>query len=74
VVNSVSFSSSSRSVAICRRPVLKGGETIGWAFITSDFVGTTGYSGKPIHTSGGRRTGRQGALGVGWSSIPSRSC
>ncbi|WP_425603418.1 4Fe-4S binding protein [Ruixingdingia sedimenti] len=31
-------------------PVLRGGETIGWAFITSDFVGTTGYSGKPIHT------------------------
>ena len=31
-------------------PLLKGGETIGWAFITSDFVGTTGYSGKPIHT------------------------
>lgn len=31
-------------------PVLKGGETIGWAFVTSDFVGTTGYSGKPIHT------------------------
>jgi NosR/NirI family nitrous oxide reductase transcriptional regulator len=31
-------------------PVLKGGETIGWAFITSDFVGTTGYSGKPIHS------------------------
>ena len=30
-------------------PVLKGGQTIGWAFITSDFVGTTGYSGKPIH-------------------------
>lgn len=30
-------------------PVLRGGETIGWAFITSDFVGTTGYSGKPIH-------------------------
>lgn len=30
-------------------PVLKGGETIAWAFITSDFVGTTGYSGKPIH-------------------------
>ncbi|MCL4675742.1 MAG: NosR/NirI family protein, partial [Pararhodobacter sp.] len=24
-------------------------ERIGWAFITSDFVGTTGYSGKPIH-------------------------
>jgi NosR/NirI family nitrous oxide reductase transcriptional regulator len=31
-------------------PVLKGGESIGWAFVTSDFVGTTGYSGKPIHT------------------------
>ena len=31
-------------------PVLKGGETIGWAFITSDFVSTTGYSVKPIHT------------------------
>jgi NosR/NirI family nitrous oxide reductase transcriptional regulator len=31
-------------------PVLKAGEIIGWAFVTSDFVGTTGYSGKPIHT------------------------
>ena len=31
-------------------PVLKGGETIGWAFVTSDYVSTTGYSGKPIHT------------------------
>ncbi|MCL7464691.1 NosR/NirI family protein [Phaeovulum sp. NW3] len=31
-------------------PVMKGGNRIGWAFITSDFVGTTGYSGKPIHT------------------------
>ncbi|WP_103173572.1 NosR/NirI family protein [Paracoccus sp. SY] len=31
-------------------PVLKGGETVAWAFVTSDFVGTTGYSGKPIHT------------------------
>jgi len=30
-------------------PVLRGGETVAWAFITSDFVGTTGYSGKPIH-------------------------
>jgi len=29
--------------------VLQQGKTIGWAFITSDFVGTTGYSGKPIH-------------------------
>lgn len=31
-------------------PVLRQGQTIGWAFVTSDFVGTTGYSGKPIHT------------------------
>ncbi|PVH30264.1 NosR/NirI family protein [Pararhodobacter oceanensis] len=30
-------------------PLLRGSERIGWAFITSDFVGTTGYSGKPIH-------------------------
>lgn len=30
-------------------PVLKGTETLGYAFVTSDFVGTTGYSGKPIH-------------------------
>jgi len=30
--------------------VLKNGEQIGWAFITSDFVSTTGYSGKPIDT------------------------
>ncbi|HSX73102.1 MAG TPA: FMN-binding protein, partial [Shinella sp.] len=31
-------------------PVLKGGDTLAWVFVTSDFVGTTGYSGKPIHT------------------------
>ncbi|WP_421580957.1 4Fe-4S binding protein [Shinella sp. M31] len=31
-------------------PVLKGDQTVAWVFITSDFVGTTGYSGKPIHT------------------------
>ncbi|MDZ4134453.1 MAG: 4Fe-4S binding protein [Paracoccaceae bacterium] len=30
-------------------PLLKDGATVGWAFVTSDFVGTTGYSGKPIH-------------------------
>ncbi|MDO9524549.1 MAG: FMN-binding protein, partial [Gemmobacter sp.] len=30
--------------------VMKAGERIGYAFITSDFVATTGYSGKPIHT------------------------
>ena len=31
-------------------PVLKGSKTVAWVFATSDFVGTTGYSGKPIHT------------------------
>ncbi len=31
-------------------PLLSGGEEIGFVFVTSDFVGTTGYSGKPIHT------------------------
>ena len=31
-------------------PVLQGDTLLGYAFITSDFVGTTGYSGKPIHT------------------------
>ena len=30
-------------------PVLKGATTVAWAFLTSDFVGTIGYSGKPIH-------------------------
>tara|TARA_R100000935_G_scaffold58848_1_gene98540 strand:- start:1712 stop:3913 length:2202 start_codon:yes stop_codon:yes gene_type:complete len=30
--------------------VLAGTQRIGWGFITSDFVSTTGYSGKPIHT------------------------
>ncbi|MDT8853599.1 4Fe-4S binding protein [Paracoccaceae bacterium Fryx2] len=35
---------------VAAAPVLQGGQTIGWAFVTSDFVSTTGYSGKPIHT------------------------
>ncbi len=30
-------------------PVLRAGETVAWAFLNSDFAGTTGYSGKPIH-------------------------
>jgi len=29
--------------------ILSDGQTIGWAFLTSDFVETGGYSGKPIH-------------------------
>ncbi|GAA6206776.1 NosR/NirI family protein [Cognatishimia sp. WU-CL00825] len=31
-------------------PLLKQGALVGHVFITSDFVGTTGYSGKPIHS------------------------
>nr|AWJ66012.1 nitrous oxide reductase maturation protein [uncultured bacterium] len=31
-------------------PVMRVGEALGWVFVTSDFVSTTGYSGKPIHT------------------------
>ena len=31
-------------------PLMRNGEEIGHVFVTSDFVGTTGYSGKPIHT------------------------
>lgn len=30
-------------------PLLSAGKTVGWAFLTSDFVETGGYSGKPIH-------------------------
>jgi NosR/NirI family transcriptional regulator, nitrous oxide reductase regulator len=30
-------------------PVMRGGQTLGWAFITTDFVRTIGYAGKPIH-------------------------
>lgn len=34
-------------------PALKNGETVGWVFLTSDFVPTTGYSGKPIYVLAG---------------------
>lgn len=30
-------------------PILVSSEIVGYTFVTSDFVGTTGYSGKPIH-------------------------
>ncbi|WP_036220998.1 NosR/NirI family protein [Maritalea myrionectae] len=30
-------------------PIYQDQDLIGYAFVTSDFVGTTGYSGKPIH-------------------------
>ena len=30
-------------------PASRGNRQIGWVFLTSDFVNTTGYSGKPIH-------------------------
>jgi len=31
-------------------PVFEGNERVGFAYLTSDFVDTRGYSGKPIHT------------------------
>ncbi len=34
-------------------PALRDGSTVGWVFLTSDFVPTTGYSGKPIHIAAG---------------------
>ncbi len=34
-------------------PAMKNGKPIGWVFLTSDFVSTTGYSGKPIHILAG---------------------
>ena len=30
-------------------PLLREGATIGYVYLTTDFVGATGYSGKPIH-------------------------
>ncbi|MDH3987073.1 MAG: 4Fe-4S binding protein, partial [Gammaproteobacteria bacterium] len=30
-------------------PVFSAGEQVGLVFLTSDYVNTTGYSGKPIH-------------------------
>jgi len=30
-------------------PAWQGDRQVGWVFLTSDFVNTTGYSGKPIH-------------------------
>ncbi|SFC25307.1 NosR/NirI family protein [Tropicimonas isoalkanivorans] len=34
-------------------PATAGDDVLGWAFLTSDFVPTTGYSGKPIHIVAG---------------------
>jgi NosR/NirI family transcriptional regulator, nitrous oxide reductase regulator len=34
-------------------PAMKDGKRIGWVFLTSDFVPTAGYSGKPIHILAG---------------------
>ncbi|MCR8726122.1 NosR/NirI family protein [Frigidibacter sp. ROC022] len=34
-------------------PALAGGRIVGWVFLTSDWVPTTGYSGKPIHIIAG---------------------
>lgn len=48
VVGADAFGATHSDIPVVQ--VLKGGERIGWAYVTSDFVSTTGYSGKPIHT------------------------
>lgn len=47
VANATSYGALSSEIPIA--PILRGKQTLGYAFITSDFVSTTGYSGKPIH-------------------------
>lgn len=42
-----SFGQRSKDIPVV--PALADGKTVGWVFLTSDFVPTTGYSGKPIH-------------------------
>ena len=54
-------------------PILRDGETIGWAFVNSSFVGTTGYSGKPIHILVALDP-QAVVQGVRRSSIPNPSC
>ncbi len=34
-------------------PAYSGDDLLGWVYLTSDFVPTTGYSGKPIHIAAG---------------------
>ena len=47
-------------------PVLQGDKLLGYAYLNSDFVNTTGYSGRPIHvlvglgTDARRRRGQAG--------------
>ncbi|WP_261193797.1 NosR/NirI family protein [Pseudoruegeria sp. SHC-113] len=43
-----SFGAIREDIAVA--PILAAGQPVGHVFLTSDFVGTTGYSGKPIHT------------------------
>ena len=46
-----SYGSLNDKVAVV--PALKNGKRIGWVFLTSDYVPTAGYSGKPIHILAG---------------------
>ena len=50
-------------------PVMRGTETLGYAYLASDFTASTGYSGKPIHILVGidpKGAGR--ATGSGWGA------
>ncbi len=52
---------------------LKDGKVVGYVFLTSDFVTTTGYSGKPIHTLMGVDDNAR-VTGVRLVKHPNRSC
>ena len=47
VADATAYGAMSSDVPIA--PLVRGKDVLGYAFITSDFVSTTGYSGKPIH-------------------------
>ncbi len=47
VADATSYGDILENIAVA--PILKGEELLGYVYITSDFVSTTGYSGKPIH-------------------------
>ena len=47
VKGATSYGSVRRDLPVAE--IFKGKQSLGYAFVTSDFVSTTGYSGKPIH-------------------------
>ena len=45
--SATSYGAITDNIAVA--PILNGDKLLGYVYITSDFVSTTGYSGKPIH-------------------------